>query len=76
MDPRVFGFDTVIVRDGRIVSVSPAGQAKVDAQQVVDAGNRVLLPGLYDMHVHASSWEGGLHLAAGVTSALFTPSPA
>ena len=36
---------------------------------MVDAGNRVLLPGLYDMHVHASSWEGGLHLAAGVTSA-------
>lgn len=59
----------VVVRDGRIVSVSPAGQAKVDAQQVVDAGDRVLLPGLYDMHVHAGSWEGGLHLAAGVTSA-------
>ena len=28
----------------------------------------VLLPGLFDMHAHTSSWEGGLHLAAGVTT--------
>ena len=59
----------VAVRDGRILSVSAVGQSKVAADHVVDAGNRVLLPGLYDMHVHAGSWEGGLHLAAGVTSA-------
>jgi len=59
----------VMVRDGRIVSVSPAGRARADADNVVEAGNRVLLPGLYDMHVHAGAWEGGLHLAAGVTSA-------
>lgn len=59
----------VVVRDGRILSVSPVGQSRVAADNVVDAGNRVLLPGLYDMHVHAGAWEGGLHLAAGVTSA-------
>lgn len=59
----------VVVRDGRILSVSPVGLSRVAADNVVDAGNRVLLPGLYDMHVHAGSWEGGLHLAAGVTSA-------
>ena len=59
----------VVVRDGRILSVSPAGQSNVAADHVVEAGNRVLLPGLYDMHVHAGSWEGGLHLAAGITSA-------
>ena len=58
----------VVVRDGKILSVSPVGQSRVAADNVVDAGNRVLLPGLYDMHVHAGSWEGGLHLAAGVTS--------
>jgi hypothetical protein len=28
----------------------------------------VLLPGLFDMHAHTSFWEGGLHLAAGVTT--------
>ncbi|SOD51072.1 amidohydrolase family protein [Pseudoxanthomonas wuyuanensis] len=58
----------VAVRDGRIVSVGPAGSASVDAQQVVDAAGRVLLPGLYDMHAHAGRWDGGLQLAAGVTS--------
>lgn len=58
----------VLVRDRRIVSITPAGDAPATADNVVDAGGRVLLPGLYDMHVHAGNWEGGLHLAAGVTS--------
>ena len=39
------------------------------ADNVVDAGGRVLLPGLFDMHSHLSRWDGGLHVAAGVTSA-------
>ena len=29
---------------------------------------RVLLPGLFDMHAHIGFWDGGLHLAAGVTT--------
>ena len=29
---------------------------------------RVLLPGLFDMHAHTGFWDGGLHLAAGVTT--------
>jgi imidazolonepropionase-like amidohydrolase len=58
----------VVVSEGRIVSVEPAGSSKVNAQQVIDAGGRVLLPGLYDMHAHAGRWDGGLQLAAGVTT--------
>ena len=58
----------VLLREGRIVSVAPASAAAPAADNVVDADGRVLLPGLYDMHVHAGRWEGGLHLAAGVTS--------
>lgn len=58
----------VMVSEGRIVSVEPAGSSKANAQQVVDAGGRVLLPGLYDMHAHAGRWDGGLQLAAGVTT--------
>jgi len=58
----------VVVRNGRILSVSPVGQSKVAADAVVDAGNRVLLPGLFDMHAHVGAWDGGLQLAAGVTS--------
>src|SRR5690606_39942342 len=38
------------------------------ADQVIDAGGRVLLPGLFDMHAHVDRWSGGLQLAAGVTS--------
>jgi len=58
----------VVVRDGRILSVSPVGGSKVAADAVVDAGNRVLLPGLFDMHAHVGGWDGGLQIAAGVTS--------
>ena len=58
----------VLLRDGRIVSVSGAGQERAQADHVIDAGNRVLLPGLFDMHGHVDRWGGGLNLAAGVTS--------
>jgi imidazolonepropionase-like amidohydrolase len=58
----------VLVRDGRIAAVSPAGRGPARADQVVDAAGRVLLPGLFDMHVHAGRWDGALHLAAGVTT--------
>src|SRR5690606_24317254 len=52
---------------GRIVSVAPAG-GEVQADQVIDAGGRVLLPGLFDMHAHVDRWSGGLNIAAGITS--------
>jgi imidazolonepropionase-like amidohydrolase len=59
----------VLLRDGRIVSVSAAGQGQAAADKVVDANGRVLLPGLFDMHAHIGRWDGGLHLGAGVTTA-------
>jgi Amidohydrolase family len=58
----------VLIADGRIIAISNAGDEKRTADHVVDAGGRVLLPGLFDMHAHFSVWDGGLHLAAGVTS--------
>lgn len=58
----------VLVRDGKIVSISGAGQERAAADQVFDANGRVLLPGLFDMHGHVGEWDGGLHLAAGVTT--------
>jgi Amidohydrolase family len=58
----------VLLRNGRIAAISDAGNAQTGAQQVIDAGGRVLLPGLYDMHGHIGQWDGGLHLAAGVTT--------
>jgi len=54
---------------GRITAVLPAGSPNAGAQNTVDAGGRVLLPGLFDMHGHEGDrWSGPLHLAAGVTS--------
>lgn len=58
----------VLVQDGRIVSIKAAGGRAAKADQVVDAANRVLLPGLFDMHGHVGRWDGGLNLAAGVTT--------
>ncbi|MDH7452455.1 amidohydrolase family protein [Luteimonas composti] len=58
----------VRLEGGRIVAVGAAGSDRAQADQVIDAAGRVLLPGLFDMHAHASRWDGGLQLAAGVTS--------
>lgn len=58
----------LLVENGRIVSISGGGEETARADHVVDAGGRVLLPGLFDMHGHIDAWQGGLHLAAGVTT--------
>ncbi len=58
----------VLIENGRIVSIAGAGETTGVADRIVDAGGRVLLPGLFDMHAHADEWQGGLHLAAGVTT--------
>lgn len=58
----------VLIGDGKIVSISRAGSEKTKADNVIDAGGKVLLPGLFDMHAHFGPWDGGLHLAAGITT--------
>jgi hypothetical protein len=58
----------VLIENGRIIELSPAGSSARKAGRVIDAANRVLLPGLFDMHVHAGFWDGGLHIATGITS--------
>ena len=58
----------LLIANGRIVSISGGGQETARADRTVDAAGRVLLPGLFDMHGHVDAWQGGLHLAAGVTT--------
>lgn len=58
----------LLIAHGRIVSISGANEETAAADQVIDAGGRVLTPGLFDMHGHTGAWQGGLHLAAGVTT--------
>jgi imidazolonepropionase-like amidohydrolase len=61
---------SVLVSSGRIAAVVPDAEAKpTPAQDVMDAKGKMLLPGLWDMHVHLGDWDDGvLHLAAGVTT--------
>ena len=58
----------LLLREGRIVSIANAGGELAAADHVIDAGGKVLLPGLFDMHAHFGPWDGGLHLATGVTT--------
>jgi imidazolonepropionase-like amidohydrolase len=68
---RMIPHTTVVIAGNRIQSVGPDAAAKIPAgAEVIDAGGRALLPGLWDMHVHISPGpDGMLHIAAGVTSA-------
>jgi imidazolonepropionase-like amidohydrolase len=59
--------DVYILRD-KITQVLPAGSPTAGADHEIDAGGRVMLPGLFDMHGHVDRWSGGLNLAAGVTT--------
>ena len=58
----------LVVRDGRIVSVTPRAQAEPGAR-VIDATGKYLIPGLWDMHVHITAPEivFPLLLANGIT---------
>lgn len=59
--------DVYLLR-GRITAVLPTGTPMTGVDQQIDAKGRVMLPGLYDMHAHIGPWDGGLNLAAGVTT--------
>ena len=58
----------VYVLRGRISAILPAGSPVRGAVRELDAAGRIMLPGLFDMHGHVGRWEGGLNLAAGVTT--------
>jgi imidazolonepropionase-like amidohydrolase len=53
---------------GKITQIVPTGTLQSPVAHEIDADNRIVLPGLFDMHGHLSRWEGALHLAAGVTT--------
>lgn len=62
---------TVLVREGKIESVSPSKEVRVPRGYTRIAGRgRTLIPGLVDMHVHSTVTDADalLHLANGVTS--------
>jgi dihydroorotase len=44
--------DDLLVRDGRVVAIGPAGQEAASNIETIDATGLVVAPGLFDMHVH------------------------
>lgn len=63
---------TIVIRGTRIVSVGPANAVEMPAgARIVDGRGLYVIPGLWDMHVHADVPAGrellGLYLANGVT---------
>jgi imidazolonepropionase-like amidohydrolase len=68
-DPRTLTLSeptTVVTKGDRIESIGVP--SPYSAAEFIDAKGGVLLPGLWDMHVHLGDVDGMLHLAAGVTS--------
>ena len=61
---------TVVVRDGRIAAVGPAGSTPIPAgAKVFEGAGRTLVPGLWDSHMHYGGDETGpLLIANGITS--------
>jgi imidazolonepropionase-like amidohydrolase len=60
---------TVVIDGNRIKAVGRDGKVNVPKNaEVIDARGRVLMPGLWDMHVHIFPNDGLMHIAAGVTS--------
>jgi cytosine/adenosine deaminase-related metal-dependent hydrolase len=58
----------VYIHGGRIAALYETGSPAQGAATVLDAGGRVLLPALFDMHAHESSWNALQQIAGGVTT--------
>jgi imidazolonepropionase-like amidohydrolase len=64
---------TVVITRGRIATLGKANDVRLpEGAQIIDAGGRFLIPGLWDMHIHSGSYEEGkkvfpLLIARGIT---------
>jgi hypothetical protein len=61
---------TIVVRNGRIAAVGPSARRRFRAVvPAVDVAGKTIIPGLWDMHAHASQMDWApVYLASGVTS--------
>jgi imidazolonepropionase-like amidohydrolase len=63
---------TVVVRDGRITEIGSSAQVRAPSgATVVDGTGKFLIPGLFEMHAHASKTRAsalGLYVVHGVTT--------
>lgn len=60
---------TVIVDGNFFTAVGPSNSIHVpDGAERIDGRGKTMVPGLFDMHVHAQAVDGMLNIASGVTS--------
>jgi imidazolonepropionase-like amidohydrolase len=60
---------SVLIRTGHVVRIGPDSTVTAqDGTEVIDAGGKFLMPGLWDNHQHFSENDGALDLANAVTS--------
>ncbi len=68
---RVIPGQTVIISDGRIVTIGDVDDIEIpDNAQLISGNGRFLVPGLADIHVHTTEKDLSLFLANGVTTIL------
>ncbi|MBT9391703.1 amidohydrolase family protein [Hymenobacter sp. NST-14] len=59
----------VVIRDGRVVAVGPAGKVQVPgAARVIEVATGTILPGLIDLHQHLRPQYAAWLLPAGITT--------
>ncbi len=63
MTPDGVGEGEIFIRDGRIMAVAPPGEISHEEYRVEHVGDRLVMPGLIDPHVHVNEpgrteWEG------------------
>lgn len=57
----------VMTYHGRVTTIAPDFEPP-DSAIRIDGEGGTLVPGLFDLHSHYGTWQGPLHLAAGVTT--------
>jgi hypothetical protein len=51
---------SIVIVDGRITTLAKTGRVRVPADaEIIDATGKVLIPGLWDMHIHSGGYENG-----------------
>jgi imidazolonepropionase-like amidohydrolase len=65
---RIVAGQTVLLRDGRIEAIGPAGSIVAPTARPIVASGHYLMPGLIDMHVHMRSAEVERYVVHGITA--------